>query len=229
MFGQRLTDGLLGSFIVVAPNISAQTVDNGIFHRLDQCTGRGFIFGPRDHPQMDAIGLGVDSQVGVLLAEKFGDNLVNCCFRQAQGLDVSGHGYFVVNQFPQFGRDLVFPHGMHLPRRARHANNALAFLLGPPSRGGAVGVGQKSGGGNQVGLFDIGRWHGHAATLKIPFQLVYHFLLHGGRLTQSPGDGLPGQVVLRRSQPTGGEDDVGALEASLKRLHQHIQVITDNR
>ena len=66
---EGLRDGLLRRFIIVAPDILAQPVSHRLLYGLDQAPGGGFIGGPGDHPQVDAVGLGVDAEVGVLVAE----------------------------------------------------------------------------------------------------------------------------------------------------------------
>jgi hypothetical protein len=67
--------------------------------------------------------------------------------------------------------------------------------------------------------------HIDAAALEIlpqPFDQVF-LKLH--LLTQYPGDGLTCQIVLGWAQPTGAQDDLGAVESPGEGLAQMVQII----
>ena len=61
--------GLRGRFLIVPPHVRSQLSHDGRFDRLYQRLGGGRIMRPRDHAQVDAVGFGIDPQIGVLLPE----------------------------------------------------------------------------------------------------------------------------------------------------------------
>ncbi|MCH8211406.1 MAG: DUF547 domain-containing protein, partial [Planctomycetes bacterium] len=104
-----------------------ETLVDGLLHRLDQRPGPGLIFGAGNHPQVNAIGFGVNTQIRIFLPKELGYLLVDGRLRHAQGLDITGYRHFFIHHFPQPGRHLLFPNGVHLAGRSGHAHDDLAL------------------------------------------------------------------------------------------------------
>ena len=138
-----------------------------LFNRHYHAPGAGFVGGAGYDPQVDAVGLGVDAEVGVFVAEILGHDFVHRRFAQAHGLDVAGDGDLLRHQLLQKGFDLFAEDGLHLHRRAGHDDDVLAVALGPPARGSAVAVGNELGRGDQPRLLDIVRRHILAPVAEI--------------------------------------------------------------
>ncbi len=142
---QGLSHRLLRRFVIMAPYVGSQPLVDSLFHRPNHLSRFGFVWGPGYNPQVDTVGLGVNTQIWVFLAEKFGNYFIYGSFRHAQGFDVARNGNFFIDQFPQLGRHLLLPYRVHLAGRARHADDNFALLFNPPPGRSAITVADETG------------------------------------------------------------------------------------
>ena len=225
---QRRAHRHLRRFVIVAPDVRRQPPVNGILYRRNHGPRRPFVPGAGDDPQVDAVGLGINAQIGVFQAEVFGDDFVHRGFAQPQRLDVAGNRHLIVNQRFQSGVNFVVPHCPVFAGRAGHTDDMLAVFRGPPAGGGAVAVDDELRRGYQVRLLDIVGRHILAPVAEPLAQVFQLRRLHRRRFPQGGGYRFPRQVVLRGPQPAGGKDDVGAFHPLPKSVGQPGQVVPDD-
>ena len=208
---EERANGLRWGLVVIPPDIWSQLGHDGRFHRRDQRLCRGRIPRPGNHAQVNAIGFGINAQIGIRLPEVLGDLFVHRRLGKPHGFDVARQRDLARDHLAQAGGDLVIPHGMGLHGRARHSDENFAGALDPPARGTAVGVAQKLGRGNQLGLLDIGDRHIPAPPLKRVRDLLDHRGIDGGDLSEGGSNALTREVVLGGTQPARGQHQVHPL------------------
>ena len=178
--------------------------------------------------QVHAVGAGVDADAGVGGLELRAHHLVDRALADAGGLerarDQDGAG--VAAQ--EFRRDLLLPHARHLRRRTRHRDDDLAVALDPPSGRGAARVGDGAGRGNDPALLDVALRHRVAALLEERAQGGLEVGVDARLLVEDRADRFARQVVLRRAEAAGADDDVGALARAADGLGQSIEVVADD-
>ena len=200
----------LQGLVVGAPDVFAQDGPHPLLHGGDEGAGRFLVgrLGPDAH--VHAVGTGVDADGGVPGAGQLPQHLVQVTFADADGLEGAGDQHRPPRPLAQARGHLLVPHALHLRRGAGHGDDDAPLLLDPPAGGGAAGVGDGAGGGDEPGLLQVALREGDAAGGEEGPQLLLQCRVHARLLPQDGSDGLPRQIVVGGAQAAGGDDQVGA-------------------
>ena len=103
----------------------------------------------------------------------------------------------------------------------------LPSFFNPPAGGGAAGVGEGLGGGDEHGLLEVAFRHGDATPVKELPQFLFERRVRVELLAHELGDGLSGYVVLRGAEAARRDNNVRAVPGLLKDAGESVLVVAD--
>ena len=116
-----------------------------------------------------------------------------------------------------FWNDLLVEHALHLARNARHEERARLPVQDGEPRRGADGILQNLCRFGKISLFRVGVAHGPADSFEATANVLEGFLVSHERLSNRLCDREGRQIVRRRPEPAGRDDDLVLAREALER------------
>ena len=193
-----------GEIVLIGPvGVVAQRLQGGRHTPIE----RGRIAAGRE-PRMHAVIAGIDP--GVYARGRCGEEgsqpLRHGRLADAEGLDRAHGERRQAEPVRQPRPHLLAPHAAHLGRHARHERHDRAVAFDPPARRGADRIGKRLGRRHQHRLAAIGGRH-RAKRAEALLQLGEQRGVFDRLFAQGIGEPFAGQIVVRRTQAAGRQDD----------------------